>query len=70
MVGFKTQITEENGIIPEMAIMGHLTLPWIGEEDFQPKYIAPDFRIAGTKTLNDRFSAAFNLGGEWNQSTN
>lgn len=65
VIGFKTQISEEDGWIPELAFLGHLTIPNVGEEDFQADYLTPDFRFAGTKTLNDRFSAAFNLGGEW-----
>lgn len=65
VIGFKTQLCEEIGMIPELAFLGHLTLPNIGKKDFQAEYLTPDFRIAGTKTLSERFSAAFNLGGEW-----
>ena len=66
VVGFKTRFTEEKGLMPELAFLGHLTLPKIGADEFQTDYLIPDFRIAGTKTLNDQFSAAFNIGGEWN----
>lgn len=65
VIGFKTQIAEEDGWIPELAFLGHLTLPKTGNEEFQTEYLRPDFRIAGTKTINDQFSAAFNIGGEW-----
>ncbi len=73
VIGFKTQIAKENGMIPELAFLGHLAIPNVGESELQADYLTPDFRIAGTKTLNDRFSAAFNLGGEWdgeNPNTN
>ncbi len=69
VVGFKTRFTKEKGWMPELAFLGHLTLPKIGADEFQTDYLIPDFRIAGTKTLNDQFSAAFNLGGEWSGVT-
>ncbi|MBN2280521.1 MAG: transporter [Candidatus Marinimicrobia bacterium] len=65
VVGFKTQISEENGWVPELAFLGHLTIPNVGKDEFQTDYLTPEFRFAGTKTLNENFTAAINLGGEW-----
>lgn len=69
VIGFKTQISEEDGWIPELAFLGHLTIPNIGKEEFRADFLTPDFRIAGTKSINDKFSTAFNLGGEWDGVT-
>lgn len=65
-VGTKIDIAEESGAWPEVAFIGHITLPWIGEEEFRPNYIAPDFRFSFSHTLSDRFSLGYNLGFEWN----
>lgn len=68
-IGFKTRLTDEKGLLPELAFLGHLTLPWLGKDEFTPDYVAPDFRFAGTKTLREDIALGFNLGGEWSGST-
>ena len=64
-VGMKVKLSEEKGIRPEIAFIGHLTLPWIGDENFTPDYVAPDFRFSLAHTLSERFSLGYNLGMYW-----
>jgi len=64
-VGAKFRFTEEKGPWPEIAVLGHLTLPWIGEKDFVPDFVAPDFRFSLSHTLSPRFSLGYNLGMYW-----
>ena len=65
MIGGKIHIVEEKGLRPDIAFLGHLTLPFTGVEAFQPDYVAPDFRFAFSHTLGKRFSLRYNLGLEW-----
>ena len=68
-IGFKTRLLKENKALPELAFLGHLSLPYLANEDLANEYIAPDFRIAGTKTLSQDISMGFNFGGEWDGDT-
>jgi len=64
-IGVKIALLHERGFWPETAVLGHLTLPWIGNDAYTPENIAPDFRLSFSHTLGDRFSLGYNLGVEW-----
>jgi len=68
-LGTKIGIAKAKGAWPEIAFVGNILLPWIGEEEFRPDYITPDFRFIFLHALSDRFSLGYNLGMEWNGST-
>jgi len=64
-IGGKINIIEENRWMPEIAVLGHLTLPFLGKEAYRPETFAPDFRLAFSHSLGSRFSLGYNLGLEW-----
>lgn len=64
-LGTKVSLARESGIWPEVAFIGHLTLPWIGDDFFVPEKVAPDFRFSFAHTLSDRFALGYNAGMEW-----
>jgi len=64
-IGFKTKMTEENGIIPKISFIGHLSIPDFASEEFQSLYYAPTFRFTLQHSLSDKLSLGYNLGGEW-----
>jgi hypothetical protein len=66
-IGTKIEIHAEQGWRPEVAFIGHLTLP-VGDDDFKPEYVAPDFRFSLAHTLSERFSLGYNVGMEWDGS--
>lgn len=65
VIGGKINIAQENGWLPEIAVLGHLTLPFLGNEAYRPETVAPDFRLAFSHSLGSRFSLVYNLGLEW-----
>jgi hypothetical protein len=66
VVGFKTALWEEKGILPKTSFIGHVTTASIASKDYKKKYIAPSFRFTMQHTLTDKVSLAYNLGAEWN----
>ncbi len=64
-VGTKIAITEERGILPEMAFSGHLNLSYFGTPEFRPEDVEPSFRFSFTHTLSEKISLGYNLGMEW-----
>ncbi|MDN4164521.1 transporter [Cytophagales bacterium LB-30] len=68
-IGSKIAITQENGWIPEIALLSHLTLPNTGLKAFQTNFLAPDFRFLISKTLTETLSIGLNLGASWDGQT-
>lgn len=66
VVGFKTSLFEEKGILPKTSFIGHITTSKIGSKKFQTEYIAPSFRFTMQHTITEKISLAYNLGAEWN----
>jgi hypothetical protein len=64
-LGFKSSISEENGLLPKTSFIGHLTLPKLASKELRVQYYAPSFRFTMQHTLSDRVNLAYNLGAEW-----
>ena len=65
LVGFKTRLLEEKGIIPLTSFIGHLSLPKLASKSFQTMYYAPEFRFTMQHTLSEKQTLSYNLGAEW-----
>lgn len=68
-VGMKIAISEEKGIIPKTAFIGHLKIPTGGDSDLASTYFAPSFRFTMQHTLSEKISLGYNLGTEWSGVT-
>lgn len=67
-VGTKIAIRKEDGWLPEMAFLGNLTLPYVGDRLFRPLDIEPSFRMCFTHSISARVSLGYNLGLEWERA--
>ena len=63
--GLKVKIAEEQGIRPDMALLGSLTWPATANKDLEPQFVAPALRMSFAHTLSDNLSLGYNLGAEW-----
>jgi Putative MetA-pathway of phenol degradation len=63
--GFKAKISDEKGIIPATAVIGHLVTPNWGSKEFSSPYFATTFRFNLQHTVSKRVVIAYNLGAEW-----
>ncbi|MCF8322065.1 MAG: transporter [Flavobacterium sp.] len=66
LIGFKTQLFKEKGIIPITSFIGHIGIPKLGSKQLQTSYYAPEFRFTMQHTLSEKQSLSYNLGAEWN----
>lgn len=64
-LGLKTEITEQKGLLPEMAILTTFILNDLGDESFSGMYTGFDFRLAAAHQVSDNFGLGYNLGAEW-----
>lgn len=68
-IGLKTKLVEENGIIPMISFIGHLSLPTVAGKKYKADFYAPSFRFTLQHTLSEKFSFGYNLGAEWDGFT-
>lgn len=64
-VGLKTKLLEEQGIVPNISFLGHLTVGKIASEQFSANGIAPDFRFLFSHSVTEKFCIGYNLGAFW-----
>jgi len=67
--GFKLMISNEDGFIPEVALLGGLVLPFTAQSTYKPSYVAANMRFSISHTLSERLSIGYNLGAEWDGET-
>jgi len=65
LLGVKIDIAEENGAMPEIAVIGHVFPVFSASKDYRPETTGVDFRFALSHTLNEKSSLAYNVGAEW-----
>ena len=66
LIGFKTRLIEEKGIIPTTSLIAHLGFPDVASPDYRVNYYYPEFRFTMQHTISDKQSLSYNLGAEWN----
>jgi hypothetical protein len=65
LLGMKVEITEEKGLRPEIALLGHLMLPFLASTEYRPETTGVDFRFSFGHTVSERSSIGYNLGAQW-----
>lgn len=65
LLGMKLDIAEENGGMPEIALIGHIFPVFSASADFRPEYTGIDFRFSLSHTLSERSSLGYNIGAQW-----
>jgi hypothetical protein len=63
-VGFVGKILDEKKYIPNLAIIGTLTLP-VGDKEFRPKHVDPLVLLAASKKVSEKTSVTINGGYSW-----
>lgn len=63
-LGVKIRLSDEKGIIPQAALIGHINLR-TGSREYQPQRTSADFRFTCAHTLSEKFSLGYNVGAEW-----
>ncbi|NNK40153.1 MAG: transporter [Winogradskyella sp.] len=65
LLGMKLDIAEENGAMPEIALIGHVFPVFSASADYRPEYTGVDFRFSLSHTLSERSSLGYNIGAQW-----
>ncbi|TCK67705.1 outer membrane putative beta-barrel porin/alpha-amylase [Winogradskyella wandonensis] len=65
LLGLKLDIAEENGAMPEIALIGHVFPVFSAGADYRPETTGVDFRLSLSHTLNEKSSLGYNIGAQW-----
>lgn len=65
LLGMKIDIAEENGAMPEIALIGHVFPIFSASADYRPEYTGVDFRLSLSHTLSEKSSLGYNIGAQW-----
>ena len=65
LVGVKIGVSEEKGMLPEIAFIGHINIPSFASTDFKTKSTSTDFRVSLSHTLSEKSSLGYNIGMAW-----
>ena len=65
LLGIKLDIAEENGAMPEIALIGHVFPLFSASADYRPEYTGIDFRLSLSHTLSEKSSLGYNIGAQW-----
>lgn len=65
LLGLKIDIAEENGCMPEIALIGHVFPIFSASTDYRPETTGVDFRLSLAHTLSENSSLGYNIGAEW-----
>lgn len=66
LIGFKTRLFEEKGIVPTTSFIAHLTIPKLASSSYKTQFYAPEFRFTMQHTISEKQSLSYNIGTEWN----
>lgn len=69
VIGFKTNILQEKGMLPTISFIGHLSLPNVASCENKADFFAPAFRFTMQHTLSSKVALGYNLGAEWDGFT-
>lgn len=65
LIGFKTKLAEEKGLLPKTSFIAHIGLPNVASTHFKTNTNAPQFRFTMQHTLTRKINIGYNLGAEW-----
>jgi Putative MetA-pathway of phenol degradation len=65
LIGFKTRLFEEKGIVPITSFIAHLAIPKMASSSYKTQFYAPEFRFTMQHTISEKQSLSYNIGAEW-----
>lgn len=69
LIGFKTQLLKEKGVVPTTSFIGHLAIPKSNSQNTNARFQAPEFRFTMQHTISNKQTLSYNIGAEWNGET-
>ena len=65
LIGFKTEIAQENKLLPDIGLLVHAYLPFFASTDYRPQTTGLDVIFSFSHTLSEKSNLGYNLGAAW-----
>lgn len=63
--GFKYHLVDHKGSIPDVALLGRVSIPWMADKSFEVQNYSPEIRALVQHELSQKTHLSYNLGIEW-----
>ncbi|HKH62486.1 MAG TPA: transporter [Flavitalea sp.] len=63
--GFKAQIAEEKGLLPQTSFLGEVGIPKLASESHQTDHVPAELRLLFENTLQKKLKLNYNVATEW-----
>ena len=65
VVGLKYHILDHKNAIPDVALLGRMSIPWLADKTYQEQNYSPELRILAQHTLSKSSHLGYNMGVHW-----
>lgn len=65
VVGLKYHILDHKNAIPDIALLGRMSIPWLADKTYQEQNYSPELRILAQHSLSKSSHLGYNMGVHW-----
>ena len=65
IVGFKVNLWEQKGLLPETSVIGEMILPNVASKQYKLPYLAPEIQLLFSNKITDKFGIGYNFDIQW-----
>ena len=64
-IGFKYHLLDNKDAVPDLGIIGRVTIPWLADNAYQQQKYSPEIRLLAQHELSKSAHLGYNLGVHW-----
>lgn len=64
-IGFKYHLLDHKDAVPDLGIIGRVTIPWLADNAYQQQKYSPEIRLLAQHELSKSAHLGYNLGVHW-----
>jgi hypothetical protein len=64
-VGFKYHLLDHKNAVPDLGIIGRVTIPWLADNSYQQQKYSPEIRLLAQHEVSKSAHLGYNLGVHW-----
>ena len=65
LAGFKYHLIDHTGAVPDVGILGRISIPWLADNAYKEKNYSPEIRLLVQHELSKSSHLGYNLGIHW-----
>lgn len=65
VLGVKYHLVDHKGAVPDVGILGRVSIPWLADKNYQQQKYSPEIRLLVQHELSKSTHLGYNMGVEW-----